>query len=203
MVSGVFDATLLQSRFRVWSRSGTVTSQKVKLPTEPLSGSAETALSASLKRAAEDDSFSSDGDVTVLNRQRIFGRVAQQRLAQLKVALIGCGGIGAPFAEQLSRLGVVDWTLIDPDRIEPNNLDRLPFATRRMADQRLSKVAYIVKSLIRRMWPAGSVVRALAVGIDDPRAQEAAARCDLLVVATDNDYSGCSPSGWHCSTCVR
>jgi hypothetical protein len=27
------------------------------------------------------------------------------------------------------------------------------------------------------------------VGIDDPRAQEAAARCDLLVVATDNEYS--------------
>ena len=57
-------------------------------------------------------------------RQRIFGDVCQKQLDELKISLIGCGGIGASFAESLGRLGVKNWVLIDSDRMETVNLNR-------------------------------------------------------------------------------
>lgn len=49
----------------------------------------------------------------------------QQAIASTSVAIIGCGGIGSVLVEELARLGVRQFTLIDPDTIEASNLPRL------------------------------------------------------------------------------
>ncbi|MFC5133515.1 MULTISPECIES: HesA/MoeB/ThiF family protein [Haloferacaceae] len=49
----------------------------------------------------------------------------QQAVASSSVAVVGCGGIGSVLVEQLARLGVKEFTLIDPDSIEASNLPRL------------------------------------------------------------------------------
>lgn len=56
---------------------------------------------------------------------RMFGASGQAVLARSKVAIIGLGGVGSILAELLGRLGVGDFVLVDPDRVQPSNLPRL------------------------------------------------------------------------------
>lgn len=62
---------------------------------------------------------------------RLFGDAGQAILKDLRVGIIGCGGIGMLLVEYLSRLGVGHLVIIDPDRVDPTNLPRLPGARRR------------------------------------------------------------------------
>lgn len=54
-----------------------------------------------------------------------FGEEGQRKIASVKVAIIGSGGIGSHVAQQLAYLGVLDFTIVDPDLIEDTNLNRL------------------------------------------------------------------------------
>ncbi|PSB58777.1 hypothetical protein C7B77_03505 [Chamaesiphon polymorphus CCALA 037] len=119
-------------------------------------------------------------------RQTIFGATAQQQLGQLTVALIGCGGIGSIFAETLGRLGVKNWILVDPDRLQTVNLNRMPAATAEMVAGGLHKVDYL-EHLIDRIYPTVASVTAIPDVIANVTADIAAA--DLIVVATDNHSS--------------
>ncbi len=48
----------------------------------------------------------------------------QLRLIQSKVAIVGCGGLGGYVVEGLTRLGVGELLVIDPDVFEEHNLNR-------------------------------------------------------------------------------
>lgn len=178
LVSGVFNQEMELSRFRAWaplrSWSGSVT----------LSGGWDHAPT-NVRNVEFSEAAIFDG---VLDRQRIFGLDAQARLGRLHIGLIGCGGIGAVFAEQAARLGVRNWTLIDPDRLEETNLNRMPFTNRGMARQGWTKVRY-VRRLIERMWPVESNIREIRASVEVDENQTRIAECDLLVVATDNHQS--------------
>jgi hypothetical protein len=56
---------------------------------------------------------------------RAFGGDVQQVLQQTSVAVVGCGGTGSSVAEQLVRLGVRHFTLIDPDTLSDSNVTRV------------------------------------------------------------------------------
>jgi molybdopterin/thiamine biosynthesis adenylyltransferase len=61
------------------------------------------------------------------SRQEIFppiGREGQKRLAQGKVAIVGCGALGSQLAETMVRAGVGLVRLIDRDIVEESNLQR-------------------------------------------------------------------------------
>ncbi|MCP3478033.1 ThiF family adenylyltransferase (plasmid) [Bradyrhizobium sp. CCGUVB1N3] len=64
-----------------------------------------------------------------------WGERAQQHLARLRVGVIGAGSVGSFIAEGLARTGCEDVIVIDYDRIERKNLDRLLYATRRIIHQ--------------------------------------------------------------------
>lgn len=61
---------------------------------------------------------------------RAFGRLGQNRLANLTVAVVGLGGTGSLVAQQLAHLGVRRFLLVDPDIVEVSNLNRLANATK-------------------------------------------------------------------------
>jgi len=172
LISGIFDQSFQYSQFRIWSRSGR-TFQNLTF----YSGWWE--KSASFSVTTVDPMFA---------RQTFFGETFQNRLGQLSVTLIGCGGIGATFTEQLGRLGVKKWVLVDPDRVETSNLNRMPGATPKMADQQWYKVHYL-KHSIKRIYATGSSVFTFPTSIEDSSIETQIAATDLIVVATDNHHS--------------
>ena len=56
---------------------------------------------------------------------RAFGAHIQEVIAQLSIAVVGCGGTGSAVAEQLVRMGARQLDLYDPDHVSSSNLTRL------------------------------------------------------------------------------
>lgn len=173
LISGVFNCNLEKGQFRLWNRQGNAC-ESVK-------------FSNSWFQLPQQTNNSNDTEF-MFTRQKIFGDTVQKQLSQLKVTLIGCGGIGSIFAETLGRLGVKQWTLIDPDRLETVNLNRMVAATPLMVEQNWHKVDY-VKYLIKRIYPTGSFVKAIPQLLETKTIKQEIASSDLIVVATDNHYS--------------
>lgn len=54
----------------------------------------------------------------------LLGQAAISRLIKSKVAIFGLGGVGSYAAEALARSGIGHFDLIDPDVVDPTNLNR-------------------------------------------------------------------------------
>jgi hypothetical protein len=57
--------------------------------------------------------------------EQAFGQKTVKLLNRLKVGVVGCSGTGSPVIEQLKRLGVGEFVLVDPDFIDEVNLNRI------------------------------------------------------------------------------
>jgi molybdopterin-synthase adenylyltransferase len=60
---------------------------------------------------------------------RAFGADGQRVLQQLRVSVVGLGGIGSIVTQQLAHLGVQNFDLFDPDHLEETNLNRVVNST--------------------------------------------------------------------------
>jgi molybdopterin-synthase adenylyltransferase len=174
LISGVFSQNLEQYQFRIWNAQGT--------DFKPVD------LSTSWLKIEQNSASYLPSNSLMFARQKVFGDLVQQQLGNLKVALIGCGGIGSVFAETLGRLGVQKWLLIDPDHLELVNLNRLVAATLPMVEQQWSKVDY-VKYLLQRIEPQKTTIVTRCSGIENQLIAPEVGSCDLIVVATDNHRS--------------
>ena len=58
-----------------------------------------------------------------------WGMKCQNNLARLRIGIIGAGSVGGMVAETLARMGIQNLLIVDPDRVEIHNLDRLLHAT--------------------------------------------------------------------------
>lgn len=72
-------------------------------------------------------------------RQSFLGRQSDKILGDCTVAIVGLGGGGSHIAQQLAHLGVGNFLLIDPDRVEESNLNRLIGATAEDAGKKTQK----------------------------------------------------------------
>jgi molybdopterin/thiamine biosynthesis adenylyltransferase/proteasome lid subunit RPN8/RPN11 len=66
-----------------------------------------------------------DSNMTFDRQVRAFGAIGQGRLKEMRVGIVGLGGTGSVVLEQLVHLGVRRFLLIDPDVVDPTNLNRL------------------------------------------------------------------------------
>lgn len=71
---------------------------------------------------------------------RAFGPELQDRLARLTIAVVGVGGVGSLVVQGLACLGAGRLLLVDPDTVEPSNLNRLVGATPADAARGTAKV---------------------------------------------------------------
>jgi molybdopterin/thiamine biosynthesis adenylyltransferase len=78
---------------------------------------------------------------------RAFGSAVQQTLSDLVIGIVGCGGTGSAVTEQLVRLGVRHFVMIDPDRLSQSNLTRVYGST--ASDVGRSKVQILAEHLVR------------------------------------------------------
>lgn len=103
-----------------------------------------------------------------------FGQGTVDLLHRLKVGVVGASGTGAPLIEQLYRNGVGTIVLVDPDRVEVKNLNRIVNATRRDAEKKRYKTTVLKQAIVKaglgtevidihkNLYDGISVIRALA-----------------------------------------
>lgn len=69
-----------------------------------------------------------------------FGDGTTSLLAHMKIAVVGCSGTGSIVIEQLARLGVGELVIVDPDKVEKKNLNRILNTTLSDAEKKKYKV---------------------------------------------------------------
>jgi molybdopterin/thiamine biosynthesis adenylyltransferase len=69
----------------------------------------------------------------------------QKKLSQVRVGIVGCGGVGSVVAITLAHTGVGSLTLVDDDFVEMSNLNRLLGARLEDAIQKVPKVDAIAR----------------------------------------------------------
>jgi hypothetical protein len=136
---------------------------------------------------------------------RLYGDAGQQLLGELKVGVIGCGGVGMILVSLLSRLGVGHLIGIDPDRVEPSNLSRLPEATRldamawltgerrpawvRAAGRRLARPKVRVAARIAGRAPTQIRFEGIRGDVADAHVAGQLRDCDVLLLAADSQQA--------------
>jgi hypothetical protein len=131
----------------------------------------------------------------------LYGRVGQRILGEVKVAVVGAGGVGMLLVQYLARLGVGHIVVVDPDRVDPSNLPRLPETTRldamawargvsrpdwlRRLGRRLAKPKVQVARRIAQRANREAVVDAVVGDVADDVTAQLLVDCDFIFLAAD------------------
>ena len=117
----------------------------------------------------------------------VYGTETHADMARLRVGIVGLGSVGALVAESLARMGMTRFVLIDFDRVEPHNLDRLVSATEADIDRLKVEVA---RDRIRAIATAKLVdVQTAAFSVAEEPGYRAALDCDVLFSCVDRPRS--------------
>lgn len=93
----------------------------------------------------------------VLDSQSFLGPDSTEVLRKARAAIIGLGGGGSHVVQQLAHVGVGNFVVIDHDRVEHRNLNRLIGATVKDAERSTAKVE-VVRRLIAGVNPRATVL---------------------------------------------
>lgn len=114
---------------------------------------------------------------------QLFGSGTTCRLRGMSAAVIGCSGTGSPVIELLARLGIGRLVLVDPDRVEERNLNRILNATREDAQLRRFKVEVMKRAIA--VMGLETEVETIPDDLATPRAIRAVAECDIVFGCMD------------------
>jgi hypothetical protein len=128
--------------------------------------------------------LSAPSPIEIFDRNvRAFGPAIQQTLGDLTIAIVGCGGTGSAVAEQLARLGVRRFLLVDSDTLSPSNVTRVYGSGH--ADIGRAKVD-IAANHIRQIAPE-AICEELQTMITDSATAKHLRSCDLIFGCTDDN----------------
>ena len=113
-----------------------------------------------------------------------FGAGTYDLLRKLRVAVIGCSGTGSPVVEQLARNSVGKLVLVDPDRVEDKNLNRILNTTKADARNGRFKVDVLAGAIAKM--GLGTVVETFPMSLFDPSVVNAVANCDVVFGCMDS-----------------
>ncbi len=116
-----------------------------------------------------------------------WGMECQADLARLHVGIVGLGSVGSIVAENLARLGVKRITLIDFDRIEQKNRDRVLYAYKKSIGK--LKVDVIAAGLKLSSTASEFEVLAIPYSIIEKPGLQAALNCDVLFSCVDRPWA--------------
>ena len=113
-----------------------------------------------------------------------FGDGMSRELRRRRACVIGVSGTGSIVAEQLARMGIGGWVLVDFDRVEPRNLNRILNSTAADARSGALKVEMFARA-VRAHRPDLDVLP-VADSILSREAVAAAATCDVVFSCVDS-----------------
>jgi hypothetical protein len=120
--------------------------------------------------------------------EQVYGRDARERLHNSSATIVGCGGTGSVVAHILARAGVQHFVLVDYDRFEDSNLERLHGSSD--SDVRSAATRYkveIVRDLIHSINP-NAVVVSIVGNILQSLPRDYAVASDLAFCCTDQAH---------------
>jgi hypothetical protein len=112
-----------------------------------------------------------------------FDQGTIERLQKLSIAVIGASGTGSPVIEQFMRLGVGELVIVDDDRIEDRNINRIINSTMDDAERKRLKVD-VIGDAIERTGLGTKVIR-LPLNLWHPDVVRAVAQCDIVFGCMD------------------
>lgn len=113
---------------------------------------------------------------------REIGGPGQQALGRARVVIIGAGGLGAPAALYLAAAGVGHITLIDPDTVSLDNLQRqILFRTEDVGASKVETGAAVLQAL-----NPGTRVTPVQTALTQDNASQLLAGADLVLDGCDN-----------------
>ena len=112
-----------------------------------------------------------------------WGVNSQNTISRLRVGIVGLGSVGCIVAEAMARVGVAHVTLVDPDKVEEHNLDRLIYGT--AADVGRFKVDLASESMSRHATADPIQIDALPKSIRDRHAYKTVLDCDIIFSCVD------------------
>ncbi len=120
-----------------------------------------------------------------LRNIQTFGKGTVNLLKTLSIAIIGCSGTGSIIVEQLARLGVGKLVLVDPDKIEEKNLNRIINSTREDALNSCYKVHVLERAI--STFGFNNEIRTFNCNLfDSAEAIMSVASCDIIFGCVDS-----------------
>lgn len=116
-----------------------------------------------------------------------FGEVAAARLRLATAAVVGAGGTGSAAIETLARAGVGRLIIVDPDRLEESNLERVHGSRPEHAAKHVQKAA-LAREHVLSIDPAVRV-EAYVGALPQAAVVDAIASADVAVGCTDSQHS--------------
>jgi molybdopterin-synthase adenylyltransferase len=165
---------------RFWARRAPFTYVRLDVPTVRVAG--RDGLAISYHPALRPPPASVPAQQATVS---VWGRAAQEDITRTRVGIVGLGSVGSIVAEALSRLGVTEIVLIDPDHIEQRNLDRTMHATSRDAAHGTSKVTVAERGMADSHTAQQPSPRALPINVLTPEGVTAVLDCDVMVSCVD------------------
>lgn len=121
-------------------------------------------------------------DDTYARQAAAFGAPFVGKLRSLRAAVIGLGGTGSPTATLLARSGIGELVLIDPDKLEVSNLNRVRGAARSdVGENKAAILARYISSLGLEV-----DVTPLCCLVDSSEGVDALASSDVIFGCTDD-----------------
>lgn len=140
------------------------------------------------KSSFDEEDMDAHGYATQDRSVRVLGLDAMRRIAgKDRITIVGAGGLGSVAAEHLVHTGFRNITLIDHDRLELSNMNRIVGATYQDAAKGRHKVSAI-RDHLRKINPEANI-EALYVSVEHRDARESIAESDWVLVCTDNHSS--------------
>ena len=112
-----------------------------------------------------------------------WGHRSQSTIARLKVGIVGLGSVGCIVAEAIARIGIARVTLIDPDKVEEHNLDRLLYGTTENIGE--LKVDLAAQAMRCNGTAEEIQITTLPVSVHNESAYKAALDCDIIFSCVD------------------
>jgi len=113
-----------------------------------------------------------------------IGKAGQQRLADARVLLCGCGALGSVLANTLARAGVGRLKIVDRDLVEITNLQRQVLFDEEDVAQGVPKAVAAARKLARIN--SEVEIEPVVADVDPTNIAEFASRADMILDGTDN-----------------
>jgi hypothetical protein len=116
-----------------------------------------------------------------LRHVQTFGEGTIRLVQSLTIGVIGCSGTGSVVVEQLARLGVGKLILVDPDKVEEKNLNRI--LNSKITDIGKYKTDVLAEAI--EGIGLGTKISSLPMALESQQAIRAISECDIVFGCMD------------------